>query len=76
MEKKKENNKVILIFSEEEAWQLSQIMPITTASFLKKANAVYRLYIKSPTIDNKQKSDIADKKYKLLNKITSILNEE
>ena len=75
MEKKKENNKIILIFSEEEAWYLGRIMPITTASFLKKANTAYQRYIKSPTNDNKQKSDIADKKYKLLNKISSILNE-
>lgn len=75
MEKKKENNKIILIFSEEEAWYLGKIMPITTASFLKKANAAYRSYMSSPTNDNKQKSDIADKKYKLLNKISSILNE-
>ena len=75
MEKKKENNKIILIFSEEEAWQLSKIMPITAASFLKKANTAYQRYIKSTTNDNKQKSDIADKKYKLLNKISSILNE-
>jgi hypothetical protein len=75
MEKKKENNKVILIFSEEEAWRLGKILPITAASFLKKANTAYRSYMKSPTNDNKQKSDIADKKYKLLNKIISILNE-
>jgi hypothetical protein len=75
MEKKKENNKVILIFSEEEAWRLGKILPITAASFLKKANTAYQCYIKSPTNDNKQKSDIADKKYKLLNKIISILNE-
>lgn len=75
MKKKKENNKIILIFSEEEAWYLGKIMPITTASFLKKANRAYRCYMKSPTSDNKQKSDIADKKYKLLNKISSSLNE-
>ena len=75
MEKKKENNKIILIFSEEEAWYLGQIMPITTALFLKKANTAYWSYMKSPTNDSKQKSDIADKKYKLLNKISSSLNE-
>ena len=75
MEKKKENNNIILIFSEEEAWYLGRIMPIATASFLKKANTAYRCYIKSPTKDNKQKSDIADKKYKLLNKMSSSLNE-
>ena len=75
MEKKKENNNIILIFSEEEAWYLGRIMPIATASFLKKANTAYRGFMKSPTKDNKQKSDIADKKYKLLNKISSILNE-
>ena len=75
MEKKKENNKVILIFSEDEAWMLGKILPITAASFLKKANTAYQSYMKSSTNDNKQKSDIADKKYKLLNKIVSILNE-
>ena len=75
MEKKKENNNIILIFSEEEAWYLGRVMPIATASFLKKANTAYRRYMKSPTKDNKQKSDVADKKYKLLNKISSILNE-
>jgi len=75
MEKKKENNNIILILSEEEAWYLGRIMPIATASFLKKANTAYRRFMKSPTKDNKQKSDIADKKYKLLNKISSILNE-
>ena len=75
MEKKKENNNIILILSEEEAWYLGRIMPIATASFLKKANTAYRSFMKSPTKDNKQKSDIADKKYKLLNKISSILNE-
>ena len=75
MEKKKENNKVILIFSEDEAWMLGKILPITTAAFLKKANTAYRSYMKSSTNDNKQKSDVADKKYKLLNKISSILNE-
>ena len=75
MEKKKENNNIILIFSEDEAWYLGKIMPIATASFLKKANTAYQRYMKSPTKDNKQKSDVADKKYKLLNKISSILNE-
>ena len=75
MEKKKENNNIILIFSEEEAWYLGRIMPIATASFLKKANTAYRRFMKSPTKDNKQKSDIADKKYKLLNRISSSLNE-
>ena len=75
MEKKKENNNIILIFSEEEARYLGRIMPIATASFLKKANTAYRRFMKSPTKDNKQKSDIADKKYKLFNKISSILNE-
>ena len=75
MEKKKENNKIILIFSEEEAWMLEEILPIAAASFLKKANTAYQSYMKSSTTDNKQKSDIADKKYKLLNKIVSILNE-
>ena len=75
METKKENNKVILIFNEEEAWYFGKIMPITTATFLKKANTAYRRYMKSPTNDNKQKSDVADKKYKLLNKISSSLNE-
>ena len=75
MEKKKENNSVILIFSEEEAWYLGKIMPIAAASFLKKANTAYCRYMKSPTKDNKQKSDVADKKYKLLNKISSSLNE-
>ena len=75
MEKKKENNNIILIFSEDEAWYLGRVMPIATASFLKKANTAYRRYMKSPTKDNKQKSDVADKKYKLLNKISSSLNE-
>ena len=75
MEKKKENNNIILIFSEEEAWYLGRVMPIATASFLKKANTAYQRYIQSPTKDNKQKSDVADKKYKLLNKISSSLNE-
>ena len=75
MEKKKENNNIILIFSEEEAWYLGRVMPIATASFLKKANTAYQRYMKSPTKDNKQKSDVADKKYKLLNKISSSLNE-
>ena len=75
MEKKKENNKVILIFSEEEAWMLEEILPIAAASFLKKANTAYRIYMQNPTNDNKQKSDIADKKYKLLNKISSSLDE-
>ena len=75
MEKKKENNNIILILSEEEAWYLGRIMPIATASFLKKANTAYRRFMQSPTKDNKQKSDIADKKYKILNKISSILNE-
>ena len=75
MEKKKENNNIILIFSEDEAWYLGRIMPIAAASFLKKANTAYRRYIQSPTKDNKQKSDVADKKYKLLNKISSSLNE-
>lgn len=75
MEKKKENNKIILILSEEEAWYLGRIMPIAAASFLKKANTAYRRYMRSPTNDYKQKSDIADKKYKLLNKISSSLNE-
>ena len=75
MEKKKENNKIILIISEEEAWMLGKILPVTTASFLKKANTAYRQYMRSPSQDSKQKSDIADKKYKLLNKISSILNE-
>lgn len=75
MEKKKENNSVILIFSEEEAWYLGKIMPIAAAAFLKKANTAYRRYMESPTKDNKQKSDVADKKYKLLNKISSSLNE-
>ena len=75
MEKKKENNNIILIFSEEEAWYLGRIMPIATASFLKKANTAYHRYMESPTKDNKQKSDVADKKYKLLNKISSSLNE-
>ena len=75
MEKKKENNNIILIFSEDEAWYLGKIMPIATASFLKKANTAYQRYMKSPTKDNKQKSDVADKKYKLLNKISSSLNE-